>query len=175
VDERAIISLDPERESGRRVEDARGAHAEPPDLLVASILQLADGQLRGKIIDVDGKKRIVHPEPEELAHRAGLLGAADAQRRLRIVRRTEEGNALDVIPMEVREQEVDGERPRAAAVHERRAELAESRAGVEDEKRSGAVANLDTGGVAAVSHGERARRRDGATRAPETDLHSVAQ
>jgi len=42
--------------------------------------------------------------------------------------------------MEVREQEVDRERPRAAAVHKRGPELAQACARVEDEERSGAVA-----------------------------------
>src|SRR4029078_2488897 len=66
-----------------------------------------------------------------------------------------------------------GVRPRAAAIHERGAELAQAGARVEDQERSGAVANLDARGVAAVSHGERPWRRDGAPRAPETDLHEL--
>src|SRR2546421_583825 len=173
VDKRAIVGLDPERERRCRMEDARRAHAEPPDLLVAPVLQLADGELRRKIVDVDRKERVVHAQAEELAHRARLLGTADAERRLGVVRRTEERNALDVTPVEVRQQDVDGEGPRAAAVHERLAELAEARAGVEDEKRSGAVANLDARGIAAVAHGERAGRRDGDPGAPEPDLHRL--
>jgi len=83
------------------MEDACRPHAEPSDLLVASILELADGELRGKIVDVDRKERVVHPEAEELAHRAGLLGAADPERRLGVIRGTEERNALDVIPVEM--------------------------------------------------------------------------
>src|SRR5438093_8135322 len=171
VDEGAFVGLDAERERRRRMEGARGAHAEPSDLLVASVLELADRELRGQVVDVHRKERVVHPQTEKLAHRARLLRSTDAKRRLRVVRGTKEGYALDVIPVKVREQEIDGERPVTASVHEGRAELAQARAGVEDEKRSGAVANLDACGVAAVTHGERPRCWDGPACSPEADLH----
>src|SRR2546426_3310472 len=117
VDERAVVRLDAKRERRRRVKDARGTDAEPPDLLVAPVLELANRKLGGQVIDVDGKERVVHSQAEELAHGAGLLRSADAERSLRIVRGTEKRNALNMVPVEVREQEIDGERPRTAAVH----------------------------------------------------------
>src|SRR5204863_386077 len=107
-------------------------------------------------------------------HGAGLLRAADAKRRPWVVGGTEERNALDVIPVKMREQEIHRERPVVAAVHQRGAELAEARARIEDEKRSRAVAHLDARGVAAVADGQRPRRRDGPARAPEADLHELA-
>src|SRR2546422_4922614 len=48
VDEGAVVGLDAERERRRRMKDARRAHAEPSDLLVASVLQLADRKLRDR-------------------------------------------------------------------------------------------------------------------------------
>src|SRR5207245_9668798 len=122
------------------------------------------------LVDVVRKDRVVHPETEERAHGAGLFGAADAQRRLRVVRGAEERDPLDVIPMEMREEEVDGKRPRAAAVHEGCAELAKPGAGIKNEKRSGAVANFNARGVAAVAHRKGTGRRDGPTGTPEPDL-----
>src|SRR5205814_9772535 len=168
------VGLDPECERGFGMADARGANAESPDLLVASILQLADGELRGQIVDVDRKERVVHTETEELPHRSGLLRAADAKGRPWVVRGAEERDALDVIPVKMREQEIHREGPVVAAVHERGAELAKARARIEDEKRSRAVAHLDARGIVAIAHGQRPRCRDGPARAPETDLHELA-
>src|SRR5438105_3951310 len=73
--------------------------------------------------------------------------------------------------MEMREEEVDGKRPRAAAVHEGCAELAQPGASIKNEKRSRAVANFNARGVAAVAHRERTGRRDGPAGTPEPALH----
>src|SRR5436190_16842348 len=124
IDERALVGLDPERERRCGMEDARRANTKSSDLLVAPILELADGQLRGQIVDVDRKERVVHSETEELAHRAGLLRAADAKGRPWVVRGAEERDALDVIPVKMREQEIHREGPVVGAVRDRGAELA---------------------------------------------------
>ena len=103
---------------------ARRPDAEAADLLVAAVVELGNLDPRRQLVEIDGEEGVVHPQPEELAHRARLLRPLDPERRLRVVGRTEEGNALDVVPVKMREEQVDRERARPATIHERRAELA---------------------------------------------------
>jgi hypothetical protein len=143
LNERATVGLDAVRERRCRVIEVRRTDAEHSDLLVGQVLELTDLELRWQIIEIDREERIVHPHTEQLLHRTRLLRPADAQHAVRVVRGTEERDPLDVVPVQVREEEVDRERTSAVAIHERDAELAQSGARVEHEERAGRVTHLD--------------------------------
>ena len=79
--------------------------------------------------------------------------------------------ALDVIPMRVRNKQGEIERPALEFIEERSAKLAQAGAGIKDDDVR-AAANLDAGGVAAVTHGARSRRGNRAAHAPKLDVRS---
>ena len=81
-------------------------------------------------------------------------------------RRQEEGQALDVVGVRVRQEQVEPERP---LVREGQPKLARAGAAVEDEQRAVVGRDLDARRVTAVAQGLGAGRRDGAARAPEAD------
>src|SRR6266511_6488310 len=99
---------------------------ERADTLVRPIRHLVDGELDRKIVDVDGKEWIVHSHAQQLFHRSRLLWSDDPQAALRVERWSEERNALDVIPVEMRQQQIHFEWGLAAAVHHRHPELPEA-------------------------------------------------
>ena len=82
----------------------------------------------------------------------------------------EERQALDVIPVAVRVEDVGGD---GQFLEQRLRQREDAGAAVEDDERAIVGAYLDAGGVAAVAHGARPRRRDGAAHAPESDFHAA--
>ena len=104
-----------------------------------------------------------------------MLGADDAQQAVGHVCRSEERDALDVVPVQMRDEQVDGQRLRAVRVHEADPQLAEARARIEHEECARRIAHLDARGVAPVAHRRRSGRGDRATRSPEADVHLAAR
>jgi len=80
--------------------------------------------------------------------------------------RQEEGQALDVVGVRVRQEEVEPER---SLVREGETQLAGAGAAVEDEQRAVVGRDLDAGRVATVPQRLGACRRDRAARPPEAD------
>src|SRR5262249_36749032 len=97
-------------------------------------------------------------------------GTVDVQGRRLFVGRAEEGKPLDVVPMGVADEQVQGERLTGGLLQERLAELADTGARVEDEDVA-AAAHLHADGGAAIQRGAGTGRRDRAPRAAEGDLH----
>src|SRR5205823_5971563 len=87
------------------------------------------------------------------------------------VRRREERQALDVIPVHVREQHVVLAGLAARLAHELVAERAQTGAGIDDQRLAGGGAGLDARRLAAVAHGPSAGHRVTAPDPPESDLH----
>src|SRR5947209_13146107 len=85
-------------------------------------------------------------------------------------RRGEEHQALDVVEMAVGEEDVQ----RVTDVADREPEVADARAGVEDEHAAVAQGDLDARGIAAVAHGLRTRRRDRSPGPPDLDSHRIS-
>ena len=92
--------------------------------------------------------------------------AEDAQPAARIVNRREKRQALDVVPMRVRDEQRDVQRLVFEFRQQREAERAQTRARVENDDFT-AAADFDAGSVAAVAHGGRPRRRNRTAHAPE--------
>ncbi len=85
--------------------------------------------------------------------------------------RPEEAEALQVIEMEVREQDVS---PRDALVGHDDAQGAHPGAGIEDDGVTVLASHLDTGRVAAVADVLRPRRGERAATPPHPHLHDLA-
>ena len=143
VDEGPPVGLDAIGERGRWMEDLRRADAIAADELVRAVTQLPDLERRGQVVDVHWKERVVHALSKQLLDWTRLLRPADAQRAVRVIGRPEEGDALDVIPVQMRQQQIDRERTRPVRAHERDAELAQTGSRVEHEQRAGRVTHLD--------------------------------
>ena len=94
----------------------------------------------------------------------GDLGAGD-------VRRREERQPLDVVPVDVREQHMVMPRFTAGLARELVAELAHAGAGVDDHGLSGCRAGLDARRLAAILDGRSAGHRVTPPHPPERDLH----
>ena len=90
----------------------------------------------------------------------------DAQVVLRLIDGQKERQALDVVPVGVRQQQGQVERPGVEFGDQLAPQQPQPGAGVEDDDLA-IGADLDTGSVAAVMDGGRARGRNGAAHAPE--------
>src|SRR5262249_27094484 len=134
--------------------------------------ELVDLDLRGDGVEVDREEGVVHAETEEILERLGVMRRVDAERRARVERGAEERDALDVVPVQVRDEEVEIDRG-VPVLRELNTELAQAGAGVEHEQRVAGRAYLDARRVAAVAHRLQAGRRDRAARAPEADPHPL--
>ena len=98
-----------------------------------------------------------------------IEGTMQAQHVTRYEVRHEEWQALNVVPMGVRNQYVGGQRHLTQQGLRQRKD---ARARVQNDQFIGVSTHLDAGGIAAVTHGLRTGRGDGAANAPETDLHA---
>jgi hypothetical protein len=123
--------------------------------------------------DVGRAHREVNPVEQGAPARGVLLRLApervDQQARVLLPDRLEERQAHDVVPVQVREQHV--ERGLVALAHQRVAQLAQARAGVEDEDLPVGEPQLDAHGVASVAHRRQPRGRRRTADAVEADLH----
>ena len=114
-------------------------------------------------------------EVEEALEAGAELETVDVELEGGDVGRDEEGEALDVVPVRVGEEEVDRARVEVGGADELEAELADAGARVDDHRVGGALeADLQAGGVAAEFRVLRARHRDAAARAPEHYLHGAS-
>ena len=112
----------------------------------------------------------VHLPAQNLLQRDTLLrGAVDAERVAGSAQRLEEGQALDVIPVRVGQQDV-GRDPGSGAGHQLVAQRAQPAAGVEDHQSSVRTRYADAGGVPAIARGRGSGSRDGTAGAPELQL-----
>ena len=92
--------------------------------------------------------------------------SVDVERRARRVGGHEEREPLDVVPVRVADEQVDGEGPPTELLREREAQLADAGPGIEDEDVL-AGSELDAGRVPPVQRRGGAGRRNRASRAPE--------
>ena len=152
--------------------EVHGRHAHVADLdLVAAELVHVDGG--GQIAEPDREVFRFHLPAQHLFEAATWpWGAVDVDGHFVRVRRYEEREALDVIPVRVTDEEVDGERPATEVAHQRQPERPQAGAGVEDEHVT-ARAHLDARRVSAIARRVGTRRGGGPARAPERDLHCV--
>ena len=169
ADRRGAV-LDPVAERGATMVDGRGGHARRADFPLDR-LGVAEGEVRRELTDLDGRERRGDIAREPVAQRGFRGGGApDRDVRLPAERRGEEHQALDVIEMEMRKQDVD----RLVHPREREAEVADARAGVEDQRAPVRQRQLDARGVPSVAHCLRPGCRNRAPRAPHLDLHAVS-
>ena len=122
-----------------------------------------------------GRKRLqrhrkhhrIHLAPEDLLQGHALLGGpVDAEPVAARAERLEEGKALDVIPVGVRQQDVRREGA-AGAGHQLVPQRTEAASGVEDGEPAIAVGDADAGRVAAVARCLGTGRGNGPAGAPE--------
>ena len=94
------------------------------------------------------------------------LETKNAQVILRLIDGLKERQALDVVPMRMRQQQGQVQRLSLEFSDQVLPEQAHSRAGIEDDDLA-IGADFDTGSIAAVLDGARPGRRDGAAHTPE--------
>ena len=93
----------------------------------------------------------IHLPAQQLLQWSALAGrAVDVNRRGRLIGRHEERKALDVVPVRVADEEMDGQRAALELLEQRLPELPDPRAGVEDEDVATAP-QLHARGVATVT------------------------
>ena len=150
----------------RRVTDSHHVELDAVDL-VRALVQVLELRLRRHEAERYREVDRPHLPREEVLHAdLLLLRRHDPDDVLRVVQRPEEGESLDVIPVEVRQKDVDRVGP---LLEHARAERSNARARVEDESGL-AAADLDTGGVAAVPDRAGSRRWNRAPRPPEAKV-----
>ena len=136
-----------------------------------SLVELVEVDARAQVAQLHREVRVLH-----LARHRLLEPALEAHRRVDVQlgsgqeRRDEEGEALDVIPVRVADEEVEAHRlrDRLRQVH---AELAGAGAAVEDDHGSVGGAPLPARGITPVPRGVRARRGDRPTSPPDASEH----
>ena len=134
--------------------DEGGADGE---IEVAQFLNL---DVAGELGEGDGKVGAFHLAGEGgFEAGAGAFAAEDAEAAAGFVEGGKEGQALDVIPVGVGDEEGEGEGLGLEFCEEGAAEFAEAGAGVEDDDVF-AAADFNAGGVAAVADGAASRRGD---------------
>ncbi len=145
--------------------DQHVAHAEEP------LVELREVDAAPQLAELHREVRVLHLPGHRL-----LEAPLEAERRVdvqlgaREERGHEEGEALDVVPVRVADEEVEpdgmGQRP-----GEVQAELTRARAAVEDDHGAVGGPDLDAGRVAAVHGRLRTGRGDGPTCSPEAYMH----
>ena len=170
VHDARAIGLDAVAERHRRVMEVLREDPDAPHL-VRSLAELLERYRRRKLRDVHGEVGELHLAGEHFAQRArASFRSADGDAIAGDEQRGEEGEALDVIPVGVTEQDRHRERTASA-----RDELGTQRAcagpAVEDEVGTAGRRQLHAGGVAAEAVGPRAGRGNRPPRAPESYSH----
>ena len=135
---------------------ANGLHRQAVDFVGASRLQLDEFDSRAELAEVDRETRIGLLTNENVAH--PLVTAVDANHVAGDVRRREKREPHDVIPMRMRQENVEARLLRRAMLRDQRvAELAHAGADVAQHILVATRFNLDATRVAAVgaADGER--------------------
>src|ERR1039457_3062288 len=143
-----------------------GRHAHRTDVEV-HFLEFLDTDVGRHFPQADREVRAFHLAGQnDFQPVARAFVAEDAQVVLRSIDRLEERQALDVVPMRVRQQQGQVERLRLEFGDQLAPEQAYARAGVQyDDPAIGP--DFDTGSVAAVLYSGRPGRGNGAPHAPE--------
>src|SRR3984893_7036192 len=130
-------------------------------------LKFLDVDLSGKVVQFHRKKWAGHLSLENLVQfGVGPVVAVDSDLVLVIVGGNEKREPLDVIPMNVRDQQAELDRPRAKFVLQSDSELTNSRSRVQDNDLI-IGAHLYASGVTAITNRARPRYWDGTAHAPE--------
>lgn len=164
IRDRAPGCFNPETGAAARMIQADRAHVERTERRCAA-REFIDRGDAGEEMQRHRKLDRVHLRAQRgLDFRARARPAEDVQSIRATVGRAEKREALDVIPMGVREEQIRGQR----LARELESEPAQAAPGIEDEPFR-AAAQLDAGSVTAVFHGLRSRRGNGPAHAPEVD------
>ena len=141
--------------------------------LQRSLDQIMVVQRRTEFLERDREIRGLHLSGQRLAKRR-----ADASRTVDVPlvtgneERCKEGEALNVIPMGVTDQDVAVDRRRSAC-DQRLAEAVRSGAAIEHHERSARRSQLDARGISPVAHGTRAGLGDRAAGSPKANEHEA--
>jgi len=137
------------------------------------IAQFLDLDVAGQLGKGDGKVGAFHLAGERGDEAAARAFAAEhAEAAARIINGRKKWQALDVVPMRVRNKQGEIERFAFEFRCEGQAEFAQARAAIQDDDVI-AVADFDASGVAAITDGGRPGRGNGAANTPEFDVRAV--
>lgn len=144
------------------------------EVLVAEggFLELDEVALGGEEVEFDGEVGEGHLTFEDVFDFGGGAAGVEGDAVGWVIERREEGDALNVVPMEVGHQEVDGTGTRAKALHQVEAELARPGATIDHDGFVVGEAKLQASGVASVAEILRRRSGDGSPDSPEGQLQS---
>jgi hypothetical protein len=139
----------------------------------SALLQVVEATLRFHLAHVHGKVRRRHLFFHHSLERAKAAGGVKGETVFRIVvERSEEGNALNVVPVKVRNEDVGPDRLVRGVALELLPERTQSGATVEDVEVI-AEANFDAGGVASIAQVVGLGSRRGPAYTPELNTHTV--
>ena len=141
--------------------------------LKGAFLEFHEADVGGHVVELNGEVRVFHLAGDDVLELfVEVHGAVDREFVAGDERGHEEGEAVDVVPVGMAEEDVGAHG--AAAAHEVEPEFAHARAKVDNEQRAVFGLDFDAGGVAAVANGIRSGRWDGAANPPEFDFHVVS-
>src|SRR5216683_192908 len=175
VNQHAIFGFHPEAHAALRVIEPRGLNLDSVFQVQPATIDVVKLLLRLHLAEIDGEVGGGHL----LVHY--LLQAADAARAMKkklavgtVIQWTKEWNALDVVPVKVRNEDVSGQGELLLSkfVLQLLPQNAKAGATIKNVKLF-ADAHLDAGGIAAIAHVFRLRGRRGTTHAPKLDSHRL--
>src|SRR6185436_18361135 len=152
-----------------RVSDPHGRHFITIALspLLRQLLEVDAGL---ELLEGDGEDHGGHLVPNHpVDARLQGLGAPDSETVSLPEQGREEGNALDVVPVCVREKDVARNWLAIISLEEPTAELANPRSSVEDDQPAFVGAKFDAGGISAVPNRAGPGARDGAASPPKSE------
>ena len=149
-----------------------GRDAQAPYLERLTRVALDELHVRRHVVEAHREIGGIHLVGKRRLQRLGRARRADdGQMSAGNESRREERKALDVVQVCVRDQQV---RLQRGVLREVGTQLGNAGPGVDDDQVVVPVADLDAGGVAAVTQGAPAGSGPGAPRAPELDPHRTA-
>jgi len=173
VDDDLAVAFDAEAEAALGVVELAGDDADVVEVhpLFADFMEMPLG---GHGFHIHGEVRVGHLAFQG-ALQALVFKAVGIKEELvaGTVKGFEEGDALDVVPMKVREEDAGVDGALAELAFEGAAQEAEAGAAVKEEELAAGRAEFDAGGVAADAGVFRLGGGGGAAYAPETNQHSI--
>jgi hypothetical protein len=170
VHDRLPIDDDPIADGDAGVVEVLRGHGDVAHREVA-LLEITDVYLGVEVLHRHGEIVLAHLPVEQLIEAlVHARGPEDGPALAGLIKRREERDPLNVVPVGVRDEQAAASGG-GGLTQERLGEAMKARPRVEDDEIPGGGADLDAGGVAAVPQRALPGLRDGASGAPETDLH----
>ncbi len=173
VDQNAFFGFEAESHASLRMIQPRGFDPGAIGHGQASIVDVVEVELRLDLVEVDGEIRRGHLFGHYLLETTRATGRVEYELAAGVfIQRPEKRHALNVVPVEMRNKNVRGERVLGELAFQFAPQHAESRAAVEDVDLI-SDAHFHAGGIASVAQILGLWRGRGTAHAPKLDSHKL--